>query len=668
MDYETAVVATNDRLITEAGGLPQHCLLLAKDSSEGYYYLLSVVSRVQPTRGMDLQILKEDLALTGRDSADHRTTEKLQQIFFECEILGTFHTRDGVVKYGADIDRVVGNSLYDVVKPVGESLSLIASFSNSDVSNSSKLPLGRVRYTETEDVSLPRSEVFVNIEDFIGKKTFLGGQTRSGKSNTIKLLAQKTFGYQDSAGSRVGQLIFDPQGEYANPNEQDRNSSGIPNALVNLGDETRVSVYKILRKDESPTEKISHLQLNFFNEKNASLVWALMLKDLAGSISANSNYTASLGNVSFFKPNPKASSKETLASYDLKMLGFWALFGFFLPTDVFAIDRPLDIYVGEYDDAISNEYEELEVKSPGYIEVHTTEAARDLLEFLTTNLKNLPQALKREIERGALTVFVEQVAQFKEGRNGVQGAFRRILPMHNSDAVGDVREKIWRDLNAGKLVIVDLSRGSDRTGTILSELVVNYLLARSSKLFTDGDPLVPYQIILEEAHNLFRRAGTDNEDSENPWVRLSKEASKYRIGLVYATQEVTSVDSRILSNTSNWLMAHLNSSIELKELGKYYSFSDWAVHMRNVETKGFIRMKTESSPFIVPVQVDRFEIISSSEETDGLETSRKAEKRGGVVDTSSGGGNLSKSELPSQAKSEVEVDEFDFDMDDVKFD
>ena len=53
MDYETAVVATNDRLITEAGGLPQHCLLLAKDSSEGYYYLLSVVSRVQPTRGMD---------------------------------------------------------------------------------------------------------------------------------------------------------------------------------------------------------------------------------------------------------------------------------------------------------------------------------------------------------------------------------------------------------------------------------------------------------------------------------------------------------------------------------------------------------------------------------------------------------------------------------------
>ena len=47
--------------------------------------------------------------------------------------------------------------------------------------------------------------------------------TRTGKSNTTKTIAAALFKLRQSpSGTRVGQLIFDPNGEYANDNPQDQ--------------------------------------------------------------------------------------------------------------------------------------------------------------------------------------------------------------------------------------------------------------------------------------------------------------------------------------------------------------------------------------------------------------------------------------------------------------
>ena len=220
--------------------------------------------------------------------------------------------------------------------------------------------------------------------------------------------------------------------------------------------------------------------------------------------------------------------------------------------------------------------------------------------------------------QAAGTLAFKFIADFNNRASG-KAAVRQLREFHSTDSTRRVEEQVWEDMQAGRISIVDLAHGSSDVSKTISESTVNYLLGRANDRFRAGKDPIPFQIVVEEAHNLFERGSKDV--AGNPWVRLSKEAAKYQIGLVYATQEVSSVDQRILSNTSNWLVAHLNSDKETNELSHYYDFKTWAENIRRVEDQGFVRMKTYSGKYIVPVQVAKFDhdMINQARVAAGLE-------------------------------------------------
>ena len=95
-------------------------------------------------------------------------------------------------------------------------------------------------------------EVFISPVDLLGQKTALFGMTRTGKSNTTKIIIQSVFDlrFAKDKPRRIGQIVFDPNGEYANENEQDANKQNNPSAIKNVwspkGQRSDVVTYGIM--------------------------------------------------------------------------------------------------------------------------------------------------------------------------------------------------------------------------------------------------------------------------------------------------------------------------------------------------------------------------------------------------------------------------------------
>ena len=637
LNYQSAMLLVADAWKMKVGGVPQGAFLLAFYENEAEVSEALLLRALDPTklpttddiiRSM-IEYYKDDLGTTGETSTlDDFTRYEFSFSGLSCRVLGTFYkTAEGDTHFGADVENFYSPHHYNVFKPQGRVLELIANY-HSDLAvagSGSEVRIGKVRYSSSirfqqgsEDVP-----VYVSSEDFLGKRTALFGMTRTGKSNTVKKVIQasvelgkkakndlaaassdtgpdfyEAFDSDRNPKYPIGQIIFDINGEYANANMQDEGT-----AIFEMYEDD-VLRYSVMDK---PGFKV--MKVNFYKDIDSG--FGLVQSHLN---SLTGDYVQSVAAVDMSEPDPSDFSASTrygrlLAAYlaCLYQAGFKPPAGF-------------------------------KVKFQGAAEINGAVTAAGIdpsrgisleeavvwFEWVWENYNDHPFFLNYQRNKGrewanedlkAMLVFLTRKRR-PGGVANVSG-FRKLRPLvrlHTPTVDEPFAAEIVAILRRGKIVIVDLSQGDPEIQALFSERICLAVFVDAMDRFVKALPNNFIQFYFEEAHNLFPKK--DDKDLSQIYNRIAKEGAKLNLGLIYATQEVSSISANILKNTQNWFIAHLNNEDETREIRKYYDFGDFTdalVRFSSGSDKGFVRMKTYANPYVVPVQIDRFS--AKTEET-----------------------------------------------------
>jgi hypothetical protein len=625
LDYTKASLLVADSWKMKVKGIPQGTFLIAFYENEENVSEALLLRALGPTRlpsdndivSSMIEYYKDNMKTSGKENQlDDFTRYEFSFSGLECRILGTFYKdHTGKNFFGADVENFYSAHNYSVYKPTNDVLEVISNLREGDYipGNVNDIRLGRVRYSSSQRFQENETDVpvYVSPKDFLGKRTALFGMTRTGKSNTVKKIIQATMEISGKAKFKVdqnmkgidildpfiegdpkfpvGQIIFDINGEYANPNLQD---AGTAVFELYKNDVIRYSVI------EKPDFKV--MKVNFYKDINAGFD---LVKDYIQY--ENGDYVKSFASVDLSKPeDEKDYSAMTrygrkVAAYlcCLHSAGFRAPNGFKIKFD--SCQKLKGSIPGNPEAGISleeatNWFNEVwnQYETDHFFLDYKKEKGH---EWADEDLKAIMVFLSRKTKPGGTAT----VSGFKK--------LRGIMNLHTATIEKPFQEDIGDALLQGKIVIIDLSQGDPDIQRLYSERICQYLFNDSMKRFINNSPNNFIQFYFEEAHNLFPRK--EDKDLSQIYNRLAKEGAKLNLGLIYATQEVSSISPNILKNTQNWFIAHLNNDDELKEIKKYYDFSDFTdslIRFSASTDKGFVRMKTYSNPFIVPVQIDRF--------------------------------------------------------------
>lgn len=626
MEYDTCTIVTNDRWKDDAGGVPRHCFLLATaadwedpdnfDEDDAYAMLLRAEGPKKLPAEDDLMKVREEAMRkkitsdaddelervvpgSSEDIMDVLTRDRIQFSGIEAKILGTIYQEDNELEFGSDVETFYSSARYKVYKPGPEALAQILQKVQIDQEEGEEektgLRLGRVRYTSTERrTNLEEATVPIDIEDIIGEKTALFGMTGTGKSNSMKVFATASFMEAVEKGDTLGQLLFDPSGEYANVNTQDDDT-----ALADIHDDA-VTIYSWATGEDN----VESLRFNFFDFNQIEQTW----KTIRTLLTQDATYIDSFKEADVIGPGDNgdwgernAAIRRQSALYaTLIEAGFQPPSGWNtpIPTNSAVRDAVNEIY-GEED-----YFEESDRGGSGWIFVD----ADDLITFWQIVAENRDQINAAQDNGDWIDNDLDAILVVFNQERGA--GYRHLQPLrrfHGTGAAGYYPERIYESLVEGDIVIVDLTTGTDEINQRISKKIIDYIVEKQVGIFTSGRDPHDIQIFVEEAHRLFGSDYLDDAADDDPYVRLAKEARKYNIGLVYATQEVSGVDERVLSNTANWIVTHLNSRKEIRELSEYYYFKDFEDLILEAEDNGFSRVKTDSGEFIVPTQIDLFD-------------------------------------------------------------
>jgi hypothetical protein len=636
IDYDRAFVMTNDLWKAKACGIPHNCFLVAATfnpdefsetiEEEREVILLRVVGSAKLPQDDDLIRTKIDnyqqqTGIYGDTQArdyDDITRNQLQFGGLDCHVLGTFYQRDSDLWLGSDLESFATASRLNVYRPRNQALQLIVNHIDplrrqkalEDAQQlgiekpTAPFRIGTVRYTSTDRLHRREADdqvpVHIQPSDFLARRTAVLGMTRTGKSNMVKQTVSVVKRIADESGIPIGQIIYDVNGEYANANQQD------VGAIADVYPDDTVR-YRMLE-----TAGFEDLRNNFYEQLNEG--FAIIKRELEDANRVTSDYIRLFTNMSLDEPDKQEWGEHM--RWEVRVAAYKALLykaGFNPPPNhrvTFTAGSGIRDAVAQ---SAGKSFDSFNRGSNTYLNL-TLSQAEDW--FLAARAVNGDTRLKSSTGKDwvddTLQNLLDMLAQKNKGTNNFISGYRILsdaIKFHSPRRNREVTDEIYEHLAAGRIVILDLSVGDAAIREKISKQVASKIFNRSMQQFIDGKLPPNIVVYIEEAHNLIGR----KHDLTETWPRLAKEGAKYRIALVYATQEVSSVHPNILANTENWFITHLNNDREIQELAHFYDFDDFSRSLIRAQDVGFARVKTLSGPFVIPVQIDKFDPQAESE-------------------------------------------------------
>ncbi|MBP8252348.1 MAG: DUF87 domain-containing protein [Herpetosiphon sp.] len=606
---------------TAVGGVPRGSLVLARHPTHDTSLML-VLRVLDPMPLPDDDLLTRmrlqsatrvigDATTAWDDPSilDLHTHQEVALTGIQCRILGTITVDSSHPTIHSDTPSVIAPHGWKIYRLDGAVLSHLL----LPLPDPCAVPIGVVRYSTATPPSDDAAYISIAPSAMLGQKTALFGMTRTGKSNTTKILIRALYQWRASHTPRlVGQLIFDLNGEYANDthDEPQRSLAHLWRSIPH-GNPTDCVIYGAY---EQPRANQRVTLINFLDEAQLNIGKA-MLNDALQDDGAK--FIQNFRQVFFESPSSASAGQRTRRARRILVYRTLLVAAGFAPT---AELRPTTH--GLFGDAIVSALADSTGKNA--VQHHTVAHLLRRERLTWSHMATICTALDDFIhdrESGYRAVEAQLLQTSSSHEPWADEDLKKLLAMfrypngirqlgalaihHTAEINHDYAVAMYADLAAGRCVIVDQSSGDPHVNLVAAERIMDTIFHQQQQTFRRGEPLPDVVVYIDEAHTVL--PPRTESDLRNIWVRTAKEGAKYHIGLVYATQEVSSIQRNIVKNTANWFVGHLNNRDEVAEVAKYYDFADFSESLVRVPERGFVRLKLRDIPFVIPVQIDAYQ-------------------------------------------------------------
>ena len=543
----------------------------------------------------------------------------------QCSLSGMYYfdKHTGLIKFNPfpDLFPLVN---YDVYAPDADVQNIIINSKLLQM-NETRFRIGYLKQSEGDSIVDDYEEIITPVyalhRDFYGTNTGIFGKIGYGKSNVIKKIVINMHG-------KIGQLIFDMQGEYSKRNKNDGNhhvAKIIPAEVFGL-------------KNEAGQRSVLY---NFY--KYPKVAHALIANIIPKSITITAHYVTSYLNadvpaIEELKEQEDVNDWGQRCTLEKKLKIFWMILhkaGF--PADVSQVpdvtkghnskcgklspgvrwELRLDAY--QFSERTKSDQQKryhARENLPTIDDWNNLETELDVLWKYFNSIdgdQNLLPEQKQQIKDSLFDTDTQNLLGFLFAGSGRSGAkiLRSALQYHDPDAAGI--EELLKFLVQKKTCIVNFGgrRVRSTLKKLYTELITKEIFDIQSEEFNseDDNPQI-INLYYEEAHELFpKREKYEKEDEQSIYTTVAKEGRKCGIGIVYATQSTSDVDDDLLNQTVNILAFHMSSLNEVQILGRVETlFKEHAIDINKTVSTGYARMKLKSTDIVIPVEADDYRI------------------------------------------------------------